>query len=487
MYSKTRLDKEIKKLKRKINYYSKKNNYDSALAVISICARILYTVNQSYSDDFLEDSLLNISNKIFTKNLSDDVYKDNVILFYDGFGLEYRGLAQIYLKALVKIGHVIYITKSSRKDSISGLIKIVEVNGEVAFITESTYLQTINELDSLVKRYKPKNMFMYTVPDDVVVPIVFNKYSGIANRFQINLTDHAFWLGAKFVDYCVEFRSYGVTVSNMYRKIDMNKLVVLPYYPIIDYDKEFQGYPFGYNESKNRLIFSGGSLYKTLGGGNKYYDIVRYILDNHKDIIFWYAGFGDSTEINKLIKQYPGRVYLTEERTDLFQILSRCYFYLSTYPICGGLMFQYAAMAGKVPLTLKHDDITNGFLIGQQNLNIEFTSLDDIYKQIDFLFNNPQTVNEYSKVLKSTVISSQDFEVQLRKLINEQATDFKVETEQINTDDFIKTYLERLTNNDITKCYAQRSFFRSILRVYPVKFVCIYCARKIRKFLGLSR
>ena len=44
--------------------------------------------------------------------------------------------------------------------------------------------------------------------------------------------------------------------------------------------------------------------------------------------------------------------------------LEKSYFYLSTYPICGGLMFQYAASAGKVPVTLKYDeDLTKGFLL----------------------------------------------------------------------------------------------------------------------------
>ena len=50
-------------------------------------------------------------------------------------------------------------------------------------------------------------------------------------------------------------------------------------------------------------------------------------------------------EMKKIIKKYPNRAYLTPERSDLYQVLKHSVFYLSTYPLCGGLMYQYAAKA----------------------------------------------------------------------------------------------------------------------------------------------
>ena len=111
---------------------------------------------------------------------------------------------------------------------------------------------------------------------------------------------------------------------------------MIPFYPIIQYEKEFQGFPFEVKAGQ-KVIFSGGGLYKTIGGGNKYYQMVDRILEEYEDAIFWYAGIGDDSEMKKIISKYPDRAYLTAERTDLYQVIEHCHFYLSTYPMWGGV------------------------------------------------------------------------------------------------------------------------------------------------------
>jgi hypothetical protein len=54
---------------------------------------------------------------------------------------------------------------------------------------------------------------------------------------------------------------------------------------------------------EKKIIFSGGSLYKTLGGNNKYYSMIDSILKKYTNTIFLYAGTGDSTKINELMKK----------------------------------------------------------------------------------------------------------------------------------------------------------------------------------------
>ena len=85
-----------------------------------------------------------------------------------------------------------------------------------------------------------------------------------------------------------------------------------------------------------KVVFSGGSLYKTIGGENRYYKMVNYILSRFPEAIFWYAGTGDASQINILKEKYPDRLYHTAERSDLFQVLQNSFLYLSTYPLCGG-------------------------------------------------------------------------------------------------------------------------------------------------------
>lgn len=41
----------------------------------------------------------------------------------------------------------------------------------------------------------------YTTPNDVAGALVFNRFKDLVTRIQIDLTDHAFWLGINSVDY----------------------------------------------------------------------------------------------------------------------------------------------------------------------------------------------------------------------------------------------------------------------------------------------
>ena len=45
------------------------------------------------------------------------------------------------------------------------------------------------------------------------------RYAGHMKRYQVNLTDHAFWLGTYAFDYCLEFLDFGAIVSREYRHI----------------------------------------------------------------------------------------------------------------------------------------------------------------------------------------------------------------------------------------------------------------------------
>ncbi|MEI3402379.1 MAG: hypothetical protein V8R51_08850 [Clostridia bacterium] len=48
---------------------------------------------------------------------------------------------------------------------------------------------------------KPKAMFFYTKPNDVSAAVSFSMFNKKIDRYLIDLTDHAFWLGVKSNDY----------------------------------------------------------------------------------------------------------------------------------------------------------------------------------------------------------------------------------------------------------------------------------------------
>lgn len=448
----------------------KNENYDFSLQLISNCANILYETNQYYMDEELESLLYHIGKKIDLELLSEN--NKDVTFFYDGFGIDNRGLAQIYLKSLCKIKKVVYVTFDDRKEYIPETINILKKNNaKILFLDrkKNGIISQIKKLSEKINSVKPESIFFYSTPNDVVGTVILNAYENLVTRYQINLTDHAFWLGSKCIDKCIEFRDYGASISYNERKIPKEKIVKLPFYPIINEEKEFEGFPFPIKKGQ-RVIFSGGALYKTLGGDNKYYKIVDHILKKYDNTIFWYAGSGDDTELKKILVKYPDRAYHTNERSDLYQVLKHSRFYLSTYPICGGLMYQYAAKAGKVPITLKYDDCADGFLLNQNELNIEFFELEDLFEEIDKLLSNDEYYIDKGEKMVHSVITEQEFDSKMNAILCGQKG-VRIDFSDINTRKFRHSYIERLTNTDIDVLLANKYTIKSGVKYVPVQIL----------------
>lgn len=460
----------IGKLKCGMRFEMLRQNYELVLELITNCAHILYETNLYYVDEELEEILNIISNKLNLTTYT-SCTRDTIV-FYDGFGLNDRGLAQIYLKALCTIKKIVYVTYEDRKYQISDILNILdESKNEILFLNrrDNDFISQIQKLSEILNRMKPESFFFYSTPNDIVGTIILNAYENKMVRYQINLTDHAFWLGARCIDKCIEFRDYGASISEKYRKISRDKIVKLPFYPIVHVEKEFQGYPFK-TEQNTKIIFSGGNLYKTLGDDNKYYEMVDNILHRHKEIIFWYAGSGDNTELRKLQKKYPTRVHHTEERSDLFQVLRHIRVYVSTYPLAGGLMCQYAACAGRVPVTLRYDEFSDGLLLGQKQLNIDFASLKQLYKEVDRLLYDDEYYAKRERQMRNAIISEKDFVNILGEILYGRKG-IEIEYNNVQTEEFRLAYLKRMNSIDIDILLFNRNTIRSSIMYTPIQFV----------------
>ena len=413
--------------------------YEEALAKITTLANSLYESNQYYVDDDLENALLNIQKQLQKKYDFEEIEDLNTktVLFYDGFGLDSRGLAYVYLKALVNLGYnVIYMTIPNAQGNIPRITKMIEhAGGEIVFCQTDSYIlwyQYIYKVSSIVK---PAKAFFYTTPYDVSAVMAFNQLAGRVERYQINLTDHAFWLGVNAFDYCLEFRDYGATLSHLYRNINLNKLLVQPYYPDFNSNEEFQGFPFRKKQG-DFVVFSGGFLYKTIDENLTYYKILEYLLLKYPRIKFWYAGYGSQDEckpINELILRYPGRVVHTPERRDLFQVMQNIDMYINTYPLGGGLMTQYSAIAGKAPLTFS----TKGFcavetLLDYEKLKLSTTDIDEFVNMIDGYINkNKYSSDAYNEKLKASVVTEKQFGDNLNGIITSKISNYQFKEIQL--------------------------------------------------------
>ncbi|HBI60611.1 MAG TPA: hypothetical protein DDY31_05285 [Lachnospiraceae bacterium] len=305
----------------------------------------------------------------------------------------------------------------------------------------------------VIKDSGAKAFFVYDLPSGIVGSLASHALSGSGiTSYKINLTDHAFWLGTGATDYFIEFRDYGANISSQYRHIPKGKLLKLPYYPQINREIEFQGFPFDVNEN-TKVVFSGGALYKTYSKDMLYYYMVEEIVKRYDDVIFWYAGKGNTTEFDNLITKYPGKIYRTDERKDLFQILKHCYFYLSTYPITGGLMGQYAINAGKIPVTLLKHEECRLVLENTSGLECEYYSVSDTLDFIDKIMCDNEYLKLKEKYVKDNmfVIEKNEFEDNLQKILEEERSFFCIGYQKVELGNYSNIFIDNYNEENIPK------------------------------------
>ena len=468
--AKAKLEKRVSKLTAIARAQLRRGKLEQALNTVATCALTLYSANQCYQSDALEDILSQVAEKLPVPETAIPAQDDRV-LFYDGFGLGSRGLLTVYLRALCRLKNVILVTRREWAPGLESVFSLVQSSGgQVCLLENKKKTEDIQKLQEIIRSSGVRHLFMYANADDVVVTTAFLRVPKDRVRYQINLTDHAYWLGSRCADKYIEFRDYGGAISAAYRGIPKEKLVKLPFYPRLDQYQAFAGYPEPFDPEKQQLVFSGGALYKTLSADNAYYRLAAQMLRRHPQVVFWYAGSGDSTRLDILSREFPGRVWHTPERQDLFGILEHCLFYLSTYPVCGGLMFQYAAAAGKVPVTLRHDDISDGFLLDQKQLGIEFDTVEQTLQEIDKLVEQPDYRREKEEKLSRAVLTPDAFTQRLQLLLETGDTGLALDYTLPDTQKLQKMYAKNYTNRQLRLDLVRRGNGYLLAR-FPVDYI----------------
>ena len=224
---------DYQKLKKLSVDYYKNKDYENSLKIISLLSNLMYNYNIVFCDDEVEKILCAIANEIIKKK--DDMHlEENKIVYYDGFGLSYRGLTLNYIKSLTELKYkILYITYEKNKKNYgmdSNMIK-KEIEGRghsIYYIKNPKSVKQIKELYKIILRFSPAKILNYTAPWDVVGIATLSLFQDKCERFLINLTDHAFWLGKIASDYIIEFRSYGFNISCKYRGIPEENEIILP-------------------------------------------------------------------------------------------------------------------------------------------------------------------------------------------------------------------------------------------------------------------
>lgn len=454
------VENTIEKLRQMARFAIQRQQENQALNWLSEAACIQYQWNQNYADPATETMLGQIAASIRWPGLS--MPKTNTVLFYDAFGLDTRGLALIYLSALCDLGyHVVYVVPESARGHQPEICRAV-AGQDIAFKFISAHYATMEWAETIlriVSQEQPGVALFYSKPDDTAGCVAFQCLAGKVERYQINLTDHAFWLGVNAFDYCLEFRDYGASVSQKYRGIALDKMLMAPYYPILS-EFDWEGYPYD-RKAGDFLIFSGGSIYKTIDEEKTYYRLVRDVLDTYSYVKFWYCSNTSCPDMDALLADYPGRVFLTPERKDLMQVIRHADMYLNTYPLIGGLMTQYAAMAGKAPFTLmaNRDEGSDELLLNREQLAIYFGDLNDMVQSIGRYITDVAFRDSLDASMKGTVITPEEFAQNLKLILTQHKSLYPLHPWDIDTADFLAKYVKRFTYKDLANSVVSKATF----------------------------
>jgi hypothetical protein len=401
----------------------KKRKFNDALDLFALAATIAYTYNfvPELSDVTIEEALQTIA----TANFEHFEVKglENVVVLYDYFGLDNRGLTQQYLRALIQSKkRIIYIlAHSNPKFYESDIYHELEnyPDKEIYLIAEESYLGKVQEVISVLQKERPSKALMHLAPWDVCAFMIFYLSKGIV-RYQINLTDHAYWLGVNITDINLDFRSYGANLSATKRKIGKDKIKVHPYYPILN-QHDFEGWPVPAEQKK--VILAGGSMYKILGEDLAFLHLIRSVLVKDKNLLFFFAGSGNAKPVNEFIKEHglSDQFFLIGNRKDLTALLDHVDYFFTTFPLTGGLMTQIAAACAKPVFSFSYPEY-------------KFNNLDDLfYKNVDIItyptieafvegffkvYEDKSFLKEYGSKLQSGLISTEEFGRSLQEIFD---------------------------------------------------------------------
>ena len=383
-----------------------KKNYKKCILGIDAAAWFQYNLNDIYADDCLNKLMSDLADKL-CKPVKIEADK-NTVCFIDSFSRDNHGLTQQYLDAIIHLNRYRLIYISENKQIGSDIRDMLEQAGARIEITDGTDLiAAIKRIYGVVVEEKPCLSFFHLAPNSVVPIVALSNITGNV-KIQINLTDHAFWLGGHdFFDYSFEFRSYGCKVSTEEREFRKDQLVMMPYYPWAK-ESSFEGFP---TDVKDKVVmFSGGALYKTEGGDDMYFKMLKAILDKHHNVIFFYAGNGDRTHFESFIDEnkYEDRVYLIGQRDDINEVFKHSDIYYSTYPLIGGLMSQYAAI-NSLPILAFEEEEIESLVCTKKHSHFVYKTVAELLKEADVLIENSAYRKERGAYFKSLCINQDDF------------------------------------------------------------------------------
>ena len=416
---------------------------------VRVAAEWAYHFNLFYADPDAEQLLRTIADA-HIPHLQVPGGDDNRCVLIDSYCLDNRGLVQQYLRA-IRRNHLrlLYVCTASTTDyGTDTLQELREDNrAEILVLSEKSEdpIRQARLAAEAMASFSPARLFLHLTPWDGVALMACHAVEG-PQIFNINLTDHAFWLGASFIDYNLEFRPYGMTVSLEQRHLQQHQLLPMPFYPVAPVSKDFCGLPP--LPPTAIKILTGGSLYKMMGKQDIFFRLMDAVLSLSDDVYILVAGFHRDQRFDDLCRtmKHGNRVVQIGLRSDINAVFEQCDIFLSTYPMIGGLMLQYAAKHGK-PIIAYHEagDVMNlpeEIVNNYQNHYRSYASIEDMTAYAARLIRDEAFRHAEGLVLQEGLMTEERFAEAFLQTITTRLPQWQWDRDRIDYDAFFERYLE---------------------------------------------
>lgn len=396
-----------------------KGDYERSMEYVRHCATIAQQFNWIYADDELEDLLKNIAPQIIPQTENDYTpVKDRVVL-YDDFCVSFI-LALQYVDALVAAGkELLYVTFNQQSGKFSSIIPVIQSkypNVRIVSLEKKSIIQSNIDFYQEIMNFRSEQILLHVFANTIIIPAL-HALPKVTSKYIINLADQTFWLGAKVVDYVLEFRQFGVSVSQQKRGIQPKQQLLIPFYPIVD-NNPFQGFPKECTEKGKVLIFSGGDIYKVLDEKRMYWHLVKRVLDTFPEVVFLFATKIDGIGMEFLKSfihenNYEGRFVYTKFRSDINEVLAHVDIFMGTCPVCGSLMSQLAARNATPILQYYYpetpDDETEQAICINEDFSISFNDEEAFMQEVDRLIHDLEYRKKQGERLQKAMITIPQF------------------------------------------------------------------------------
>jgi glycosyltransferase involved in cell wall biosynthesis len=280
---------------------------------------------------------------------------------------------------------------------------------------KKSYVDRIVELVEYFENDNPDIAVLYTHPHDVIAVAAISALRKKPYTVFVNHADHVFWLDRNILDLCVEYRRIASELSVCVRKIDPNKICIIPITTNIK-PKRVSRKIYGIPENAT-LSISIGSSYKILGDPDwNYFRTINQVLELYPEHYHLLVTDTNQNDLRKLVNDRPdikNRFIIGGPFYDLGPIYGIGDFVIETFPFAGGMVRVESIACGLPIIAIKNSNAE--FLTETDALPSNYPYIASTEKEIiyhcRYLIENPDKRKQIGQELYSYFVQNMSPEV----------------------------------------------------------------------------